>query len=204
MKQNDHSLLDFCGRFLGYGNPSASLWFVGMEEGGGNSIEEIAARFGAWERRGRRDFEDMKAFCRETGHAALLPWGSANAPHQRTWCSLIRTQGIRDGKPDLSSNPLAYQRTDWLTEGGETCLLNLMPLPSANTSIWNYADWSDLPALQTRKTYTVEFVGNRIELIREAIMKHRPKQVIFVGTSNAEHWVRIREGRVCQVNCAFS
>ena len=31
----DASLLnDFISRFLGYGNPNAELWFVGMEEGG--------------------------------------------------------------------------------------------------------------------------------------------------------------------------
>lgn len=194
MKLNDELLLEFGGRFLGYGNPSADYWFVGMEEGGGNSMEEIAARFAAWERRGKRDFDDMKAFCRDTRHAALTPWGSANAPYQKTWCGLIKTQGERENKPEWVSNTLAYQRTKWLTENGETCLLNLLPLPSPNVSTWNYDEWSDLSILRTRSSYFAAVLDGRINIIREAIQKHRPKRVIFVGVSNAAHWSRIREG----------
>lgn len=194
MKLNDELLLEFCGRFLGYGNPSADYWFVGMEEGGGNSAEEIASRFAAWERRGKRDFDDMKAFCRDTGHAALTPWGNANAPYQKTWCGLIKTQGSQEDKPDWVSNPVTYQRTKWLTENGETCLLNLLPLPSPNINTWNYDEWSDLSILRTRPSYISAVIDARINMIREAILNYQPKRVTFVGVSNAAYWSRIQEG----------
>ena len=187
MKLNNETLLSFADGFLGYGNPSATHWFVGMEEGGGNSVDEIAARLVAWERRGKRDFDDVKAFCCDTGHAALIPWGSDTAPRQKTWVGLIKTLGI-------TADPLTYQRTEWLTETGETCLVNLLPLPSPGTDTWNYAAWSDLPELQTRKGYTAAFVGKRIERIRTAIQTHRPERVTFVGFSNAGYWAQISEG----------
>ena len=43
-------LLDFLNRFYGYASWDAELWFVGMEEGGGNSEEESAKRLEAWDR----------------------------------------------------------------------------------------------------------------------------------------------------------
>lgn len=105
-----------------------------MEEGG-NSADEIAARLAAWERRGKREFDDVKAFCRDTGHAALTAWGSDDAPSQPTCKGLIKTlDGIAD--------PLTYQRAEWLTATGETCLLNLLPPPSPGIDTWHYAAWS--------------------------------------------------------------
>ena len=203
MALNNTQLQNFCQHFLGYGNPKASLWFIGMEEGGGNSEGEIVARFAAWEKRGERSFEDMKALCTATGHADLLAWGSSNAPYQKTWCALIKQQGERENKPALVNNPVVYQRTEWLTENGETCLLNLMPLPSKGIDSWQYGAWSDLPALRTRKLYTDAFVDARIMAIREAILEHRPKQVIFFGLSNREYWNRIKAGITELTGTAF-
>jgi hypothetical protein len=37
-------LNDFMHRFYGYGSWDAPLWFVGMEEGGGSTIDEIELR----------------------------------------------------------------------------------------------------------------------------------------------------------------
>jgi hypothetical protein len=49
---------DFAHRFYGYGNYGGPFWFVGMEEGGGDSSEEIARRLSAWAARGRCELED--------------------------------------------------------------------------------------------------------------------------------------------------
>ena len=38
----DHKLLEsYMTGFYGYGNESALYWFIGLEEGGGNSLDEI-------------------------------------------------------------------------------------------------------------------------------------------------------------------
>jgi hypothetical protein len=51
----DESLLqEFMSNFYGYGNYAAPYWFIGMEEGGGDTIEEITRRLTVWDQRGRR------------------------------------------------------------------------------------------------------------------------------------------------------
>ena len=54
----DESLvLDFCEVFFGYGSFKAPIWLVGMEEGGGESAEEIQRRLQIWDQRGRQNLE---------------------------------------------------------------------------------------------------------------------------------------------------
>jgi hypothetical protein len=143
----DTELLEaFSLGFLGYGNPHTKLWFIGMEEGGGKTSEEIEARLNARDSRGRRQIEDMRAFCQATGHSSLLPYSGSVARPNPTWCGLIQESHQRLNRP-LDSD-VAFQSTHWLTPDGDTCLLNLMPLPSPNIDMWNYNQWSDLPHLQ--------------------------------------------------------
>jgi hypothetical protein len=40
----DKELDQFAHNFLGYGNLESPIWFIGMEEGGGNTKEEIKSR----------------------------------------------------------------------------------------------------------------------------------------------------------------
>jgi hypothetical protein len=42
-----------CDGFFGYGSATAPVWFVGKEEGGGGSFDEIRKRLAVWDRRGR-------------------------------------------------------------------------------------------------------------------------------------------------------
>ena len=56
----DNDLIDeFINKFYGYGNLNSDLWFVGMEEGGGNSFEEINTRLNIWSDRGKKTVEDL-------------------------------------------------------------------------------------------------------------------------------------------------
>jgi hypothetical protein len=45
---NDQLIEDFGANFFGYGRTDAPVWFIGMGEGGGGSIDEINRRFIAW------------------------------------------------------------------------------------------------------------------------------------------------------------
>lgn len=53
--QLDDQLVDqFIHTFYGSGTYSASFWFVGMEEGGGISLEEVTKRLAIWQELGER------------------------------------------------------------------------------------------------------------------------------------------------------
>lgn len=185
-------LQDFMIEFLGYGNLGAPIWFIGMEEGGGNSLEEIQARLTAWNQRGRRHVEDLHDFCQATGHPALLPYATTAAPYNPTWCGLIKHLHEHLGIPLASA--VEYQRTSWLTKGEDNCLLNLMPLPSPNVDTWHYNEWSDLPELQSRQTYLNTMVPKRIARLRRVITNFKPKTVICVGTSYRHYWEQLIQG----------
>jgi hypothetical protein len=189
---SDDLLREFLNDFLGYGNFRAPLWFIGMEEGGGNSLEEIEARLTAWNKRGQRHAEDLHDFCQATGHQALLPYATANAPYNKTWCGLIKHLHQRQGIPLESA--LEYQRIKWLTKGEDNCLLNLMPLPSPNVSTWHYSEWSDLPELQSRAIYLKTVAPKRIARLRRVIESFKPEHVVCVGTSYRDHWELLAEG----------
>jgi hypothetical protein len=45
--------------FYGYGDYRGAYWFVGMEEGGSDSFDEVAKRLRLWDERGRRELEDV-------------------------------------------------------------------------------------------------------------------------------------------------
>lgn len=47
-------LQDFMNRFYGYGSWDVELWFIGMEERGGNSMDEVERRLNAWDGRSRK------------------------------------------------------------------------------------------------------------------------------------------------------
>jgi hypothetical protein len=64
---DDQLLLDFMNAFYGYGNYKAPYWFIGMEEGGGDSFEEVTKRLSVWDRRGRRELEDAAEYFEEVG-----------------------------------------------------------------------------------------------------------------------------------------
>lgn len=185
-------LQDFMIEFVGYGNFDAPIWFIGMEEGGGNSLEEIQARLTAWDQRGRRHAEDLHDFCKATGHPALLPYSTISAPYNRTWCGLIKDLHKRQGIPLASA--VEYQRTRWLTKGEGNCMLNLMPLPSPNIATWHYSEWSDLPELQSRKAYLKAMVPKRIARLRSVIASFDPQLVVCVGTRYRHYWEQLRQG----------
>lgn len=45
-------LLTYSANFLGYGNPNARLWFVGMEEAGASDALSLEKRITLWKERG--------------------------------------------------------------------------------------------------------------------------------------------------------
>ncbi|SFK79826.1 hypothetical protein [Shimia haliotis] len=130
---NQELLSDFMNSFLGYGDLSADTWFIGMEEGGGNSLEDVQMRIGTWDKRGRRALEDCAEYHHAIGKGHLFTPPVRAA--QKTWDWLIRAQLISEGKPfDISASKM-MQCERWLRSDSKTCGLELLPLPSPNVNV---------------------------------------------------------------------
>jgi hypothetical protein len=187
----DDTLLDtFAHTFYGYGSYNAPFWFIGMEEGGGGAEAEIARRIAVWDARGQQELEDLAEY-----HFAInVPrYFEAAAPLQPTWSKLIRLLLSAQRGTLGDSTIRAYQRGEWGRTNNETCLIELLPLPSPSTDHWLYAECSALPYLSTRDGYREEVGAWRGEHIRSRIAEHQPHAVIFYGTQYQPWWVMITE-----------
>ena len=185
---NDQLLHTFMHGFYGYGNYQADYWFVGMEEGGGDTVDEVSKRLIIWDQRGRREVEDVAEY-----HLALgitHPFAE-KAKLQPTWAKLIRVllsiEGLSPGKEDVRR----YQQQQWARSNGNVCLLELLPLPSPSTSHWLYGQSSQLTDLATRDRYRDQWSAIRIAALRQRIAVHQPKAIIFYSFGYLPYWQAI-------------
>ena len=175
---DDATLTDYSNRFLGFGHWDATVWFIGVEEAGGRTVEEVQARLRAWDEGGRKPLEDAPRFYPASGNPA---WHGPNAEIQPTWKQLIRMLLLARGGPATENAILDYQRDQLGAVDGQTCLIELLPLPSPKTAAWNYAQWSALSWLQSRKQYIRTMKARRENELRRRVSEHQPKVVIFYG-----------------------
>ena len=185
----DEQLLQaFMRGFYGYGNYAAPYWFIGMEEGGGDSFEEIQKRLTVWDKRGRRELEDVADYHTELG--ITHPF-AAKPKLQPTWAKLIRTLLSIEGAPPMKEEVRTYQQGYWARSNGNVNLMELLPLPSPSTRHWLYADHSIKPELQSREQYRQIWSGIRIKGLQERIKRHQPQAVIFYGFGYASYWTEV-------------
>jgi hypothetical protein len=189
MEQIDDKLLEaYMATFYGYGNYAGRYWFVGMEEGGGNSKEEIVKRLTAWNHSNKAELQDLAGHHRGVG---IDRYFGERPRIQRTWGGLIRLLLALQGDPARTEEVRAYQRDHLGSADGETCLLELLPLPSPSTRHWLYAELSTLPQLQTRERYMDYYAPIRAEHIKRRLAEHSPKYVVFYGVHGwYQHWWR--------------
>jgi hypothetical protein len=63
MPNDDEPLLmDFANQFLGYVELDSPLWLIGPETGGGQTITEVFHRAAVWEKRPRKETEDLQGY----------------------------------------------------------------------------------------------------------------------------------------------
>lgn len=185
---NDQLLEEFMKGFYGFGNYQAPYWFVGMEEGGGNTYEAIVKQLEIWDRWGRKELLDVADYAREMD---ITRWYGDNPKLQPTWKHLIRTVLTAEGQPSDAEAMRQYQKHVIGTVQGNTCLLELMPLPAPSVASWLYGDISTLPYLKNRKTYR-EFVAPlRIAHLQNRILHYQPKAVMFYGSGYDSYWKSI-------------
>ena len=186
---NQDTLDTFMNTFMGYGDFNADTWFIGMEEGGGNSLEDVQTRIGTWSGRGGRILEDCAEYHHAigAGHLFTPPVRAA----QRTWDWLIRAQLLSEGKAHDITASKVMQGERWLRSGSKTCGIELLPLPSPKTSVWHYNQFSNDPILNNRASYKSAMLPTRITAIKNAIDEHKPRNVVFYLKQYRAHWQQI-------------
>jgi len=184
----DQLLGEFIHSFFGYGNFDGEYWFVGMEEGGGNSLEEIKKRLLVWAKRGKRELEDVADYHIQLGLDYLF---SERPKLQPTWSKLIRVYLVSKGESPTIEEVRSFQRDILGRLGGDTCLLELLPLPSPSTGEWLYDYFNDISYLKNRDAYKRVILRQRISSLKECIDKYKPKVVVFYSFGYREYWRRI-------------
>lgn len=195
---------DFMDTFYGYGNFQGRYWFVGMEEGCGKDWDtHVVPRFKTWEARGRNDLEDARDY-----HFTLAIrefWEETNGRPikiQYTWRGLIKALLTAKGATISRENIAHLQSTSFGRTGSDTCLLELLPLPSPNVRAFAYnrlADKEKYSHFQSRKVYRAHMLTERKEGavpdrktgIRNLIFNHKPRHVVFYGTSYRPEWTSL-------------
>lgn len=169
---------EYINNHYGYGNPHAKFWLIGMEEGGGTSREEILRRVEIWHAMGAREVTDVVEFHNRLGMPEFF---HDPVKLQRTWAQLIRVLLAAEGLPTDTASVKAYQRDHLGRHDGENCLLELLPLPSPSTGVWNYGEWTGLPYLKNRETYRQTYVPWRVDHLQNMVLRHQPKAVVYYG-----------------------
>ncbi len=176
---DDHLLQNYIDTFRGYGNYRGDFWFIGKEEGGGGSIDDVRQRLTAWSGRGRRELEDVYDYHEAIGVTHLF---GQHPKIQPTWGKLIRSLLKAKGQEATLDQIRGYQGQNLARAGGETCLLELLPLPSPNAGRWLYSDYSQLLQLRERQVYKEFYAAQRANDIRQRILEYKPRVVVFYSS----------------------
>jgi len=182
-------LLEFISTFYGYGDLKSNIWFIGMEEGGGNTLEEVNARIQAWVTDGKNITADIFSI-----HQAISQTEYFNFPKpklQRTWAKLIRMQLALEAQTVTSELVAEFQAKRLGRLSKNTCLLELLPLPAPNLNSWCYSELTQIAFLESRSAYKKEMLPKRISGLRQLIRKHKPEYVIFYGKLYQPYWRQI-------------
>ena len=168
---------DFCLGFYGYGSLDSDYWFIGMEEGGENDIQQFYENYvEKWDRNKTSDISNG------INKDAELKYFSEGAKIQRTWGRLIRIilsiENVYIDREVIRN----YQINKLGRNNENNLLLELLPLPNKSTSHWIFGDL-DIPFLKTRHSYLQFYLPKRKECIKKLILEQKPKVVIFYSTT---------------------
>ncbi len=188
---NDELIEKRVDTFYGYGNYQGNYWFIGMEEAGGD-FKDINNRINTWSNRGKQEIEDLAEYHIDIGWGeSFLPGAKLDVP---VWRSIIRILLSAKGKESIDiENVRKYQINELGRKNQETCLLELLPLPSPSITHWIYSQHSQLTFLSSRKKYENHCVEKRINHISYRIKEYQPKTVVFYGIFYEDYWRKIAD-----------
>jgi hypothetical protein len=181
-------LVDYMSRFVGFGDPSTPVWFVGLEQGGGEDLAELERRLVAWRDSGAGSFADLQEHCVRIGERR---WHGAAPRIQPTLGKLVRLVLASQGQRIDPESVRRHQAEKFGSMPGGSVMAELMPLPSRNISQWIYSSLTDVPGLESREAYLRRYRPVRLALLQRAIRDAAPRAVVFVGTSETETWSEV-------------
>jgi len=185
---SDQLLEEYIERFFGYGNLSGPIWYVGMEEGGEANVENISSILERWVDNGKTNVHDIAP----AKSAPTNPWfNQGSPPIQPTWGKLIRSALHAIGEEVSNESIRRYQANRLARDDSETCLIELMPLPSKSIETWTYDEISDLSYLKSRKIYMDQIAPARKIALARLIKTHRPKIVVFYSSQYLDDWIDV-------------
>lgn len=187
---NSKLIQEFMADFYGYGNLNSRYWFIGKEEGGSGTLKGNTDRISLWEEFGKPVTVDSISYHRKLGYSEKVLRNI-----QSTYVKVAQIlQILESGTVDyLSMRQYMYDNIGNIQSNH--ALLELMPLPSRSTSLWQYTDkvFSAVPELKDRKTYIESIHPKRVRRLQELIEIHKPELVMFYSSSPdyIEYWSKI-------------
>jgi hypothetical protein len=116
----------FMHSFYGYGNYDARYWFIGLEEGGVSSADDLTKRIAAWRRHDSAETQDLYEFHREIDFTG---WFGERPKRQATWARLVQIVLMAEGRRCEAEDIVRYQADHLGRVDGETLLSEALPLP---------------------------------------------------------------------------
>ena len=162
----DHMAEDF----YGYGRWDAPFWFIGPEAGMAKTGDSLERRFQSWQTLEFKPVVDCATHHRGFG---FTKWHQPHPPTQITWRQLIRLLLTFKGQPNDIEAIRAYQRDEWGSSTGETCVIELSGLAS--------------PDMRTRRDRAT-FLSKRIARIQVEALAHSPKFIVMYGEGQRSEW----------------
>ncbi len=172
----DEDVCEMARRCYGYGQWDAPYWFIGPEQGQARAENNgLKRRAEAWRQLGGGELNDCRDF-----HALIgeKRWHQEKPRLQSTWRPLMLLMMTFLGRPTDNENLRRYQRDEWGTLGGETCVIELSGLAAHSFKVE-----------RDRESFREE----RIKVIRERILHYKPALVVMYGVSEKPHWEAIIE-----------
>lgn len=168
--------------FVGYGNPAGRFWFVGMEEAGALTTDELRVRADLF-----HPIDDLARV-----HTLADYWMDIGKLIP-TWSAMARLALRLEGHPRWHDRDSirAYQRERLGRISGDSFLTEILPLPSPSRAVWPYGS-----LFPDRKAYEAEVLPHRIRLLRGLFDEYRPDYVFCYGKANWPHHERLFAGAV--------
>jgi len=205
MNDRESMLVEYSEQFKTQGNRAGDYWFLGIEEGGGGTVEEVESMLAYWDRNGRSEESYINNPERGIIGDTWFERGDGTLPKiQKTWGAQIRVLLSMQGKPSEREDVRRYQANCFGTPTGETCLMELLPLPNPGLDRWIYSELSDLDQFRSRDQFIEKYMDTRIERFIELVKFHQPVSVVGVcyglGQMLEKHlsnvsWVKANTGK---------
>jgi len=183
--------------FYGYGNLKGKFWFIGMEEGGGATVEEINSRLDQWELSGKPalldNYEFHKSVTNKTGKSFEYLFNGKKSKYQPTWGGLIKILLNYSSSKQVCLNDVKEFQSNQLGRlKSNNCIMEVFPLPSPNSKIFEYKNWTN-NFLTSRESYKTDIKDLRIKTLNKLVNKHTPEFVVFFSSNQEyqEYWSEI-------------